>query len=56
VNWSTSGTYVTMTEDSVFSQGTARETFVWRLDGGGCALVGYTIANEQSASTPAHAA
>jgi hypothetical protein len=56
VNWSTSGTYVTMTEDSVFSQGTARETFVWRIDRGGCALMSYTISNEQSARAPATAA
>jgi len=56
VNWSTSGTYVTITEDSVFSQGTARETFVWRIDGGGCGRVRYTISNEQSLRTPANAA
>jgi len=56
VNWSTSGTYVTITEDSVFSQGTARETFVWRIDASGCALVRYTISNEQSVHTPANAA
>jgi hypothetical protein len=56
VNWSTSGTYVTITEDSVFSQGTARETFVWRIDSGGCALVRYTIGNEQLVRAPANAA
>ena len=56
VNWTTSGTYVTITEDSVFSQGSAQETFVWRIDGAGCTLMRYTISNEQSARTPAHAA
>jgi hypothetical protein len=55
VNWSTSGTYVTLTEDSVFNQGTARETFVWRIDSSGCALVRYTISNEQSTRAPANA-
>jgi hypothetical protein len=55
VNWSTSGTSVTMTEDSVFSQGTARETFVWRIDRSGCALMRYTISNEHFARTPANA-
>jgi hypothetical protein len=56
VNWSTSGTYVTITEDSVFSQGTASETFVWRIDSSGCALVRYAIANERSTRTPPNAA
>jgi len=56
VNWSTSGTYVTTAEDSVFSQGTARETFVWRIDRSGCSLVSYTISNARSPDTPANAA
>ena len=56
VNWSTSGTYITITEDSLFSQGTARETFVWRIDSSGCALVRYVISNERSTRTPANAA
>lgn len=56
VNWTTSGTYVTIAEASVFRQGTAQETFVWRIDGSGCALVRYTISNERSARVAGNAA
>ena len=43
VNYHTSGTFVTLTYDTVFTQGKGTEQFVYKLSGKEAQLVGYHI-------------
>jgi predicted Zn-dependent protease len=51
LNWTPTGSFVTMTDESTFAHGSAQEAFVWRVDRTSCRLVKYTVNN---ISTPTH--
>jgi hypothetical protein len=43
INFHTSGTFVTLTYKTSYSEGDAAEQFVYRIDGGAASLAGYHI-------------
>jgi predicted Zn-dependent protease len=45
LNWTPSGTFVTLTEDGTFNHGAAQEMFLWRVGKTTSTLVKYTINN-----------
>jgi predicted Zn-dependent protease len=45
LNWTSAGSMITVTDESIFEHGSAQETFVWRVRGTTCTLVKYTLNN-----------